>query len=181
MSGHNKWSQIQRQKGAEDAKKSKLFSMLGRQISIQSRLAKGDTNSPGLRKAIEIARKTNMPKEPIERAIARGTGAGEATPTEVVYEAFGPGGIALLIQGITDNKNRTSQEIKHLLSENGGALGGPGSTMWTFSTSRSEEGEVTYTPTITMPISEDDKTKLADLVVKLENHDDVRSVATNVL
>ena len=179
MSGHNKWSQIVRQKGAEDAKKSKLFSMLGRQISIQSRMAGGDVNSPGLRKVIEIARKANMPKEPIERAIARGTGAGEAALEEVVYEAFGPAGVALVIAGITDSKNRTSQEIKHILSDNNGSLGNPGSTMWAFTTSRGEEGEIIYTATNTMPISEDDGAKLAELVAKLEDHDDVRSVATN--
>ena len=179
MSGHNKWSQIVRQKGVEDGKRSKLFSMLGRQITIQSRLAGGDVNSPGLRKVIEIARKANMPKEPIERAIARGTGVGEAALEEVVYEAFGPAGVALVIQGITDSKNRTSQEVKHLLSENGGRLGGPGSTMWAFTSSRNDEGEIVYTPTSTMEISADDHTQLSNLVAKLEAHDDIRSVATN--
>ncbi|HEY4493534.1 MAG TPA: YebC/PmpR family DNA-binding transcriptional regulator [Candidatus Paceibacterota bacterium] len=179
MSGHNKWSQIVRQKGAEDAKRSKLFSMLGRQISIQSRMANGDVNSPGLRKALEIARKANMPKEPIERAIARGTGVGGAALEEVMYEAFGPGGAAFIITGITDSKNRTSNEVKQILNEHESSLGGPGSSMWAFTSSRNEEGEVVYTPTSTLPLSENDGKKLGNLMAALEDHDDVRGVFTN--
>ncbi len=179
MSGHNKWSQIVRQKGVEDAKRSKLFSMLGRQISIQSRLANGDLNSPGLRKAVEIARKANMPKDPIERAIARGAGVGGAALEEVMYEAFGPGGAALVITGITDSRNRTSQEMKKILNEHEGSLGGPGAAAWAFTSARNEEGEMIYTPSSTLPLSETDGPKLGKLMEALENHEDIRGVFTN--
>lgn len=179
MSGHNKWSQIVRQKTAEDGKRSKLFSMLGRQISVQSRLAGGDINSATLRKQIEIARKANMTKEAIERAIARGTGGGGAQLEEVLYEAFGPGGTALVIAGITDSKNRTSNEIKQILRDNGGSLAGPNSTMWAFKSERNEEGEIIYSPTSTIPLAPEDLEKLKSLLEKLESNEDVRAVFSN--
>ena len=179
MSGHNKWSQIVRQKTAEDGKRSKLFGMLGRQISIQSRLASGDTSNPGLRKILEIARKANMTKEAIERAIARGTGAGGAELEEVLYEAFGPGGSALVIVGITDSKNRTSNEIKQILRDNSGSLGGPNSTMWAFKSERNEESEIIYAPTSTIPLAPENLEKLKVLLEKLNENEDTKSVFSN--
>lgn len=179
MSGHNKWSQIVRQKGAADAKKSKLFSMMGRMIAVQSRLCNGDVNSAGLRTAIEKARKANMPVDTIERAIKKGTGAGEAAMEEVLYEAFGPGGVAIVIAGITDSRNRTSNEIKNILSDHGGSLGGPGSAMWAFTSSRNEAGDIIYSPTTQIPVEDADLEKLTALVNTLEDHDDVKTVATN--
>lgn len=179
MSGHNKFSQIKHQKAAEDGKRSKLFSMLGRQISVQSHLAGGDQNSASLRKAIEIARKANMTKEAIERAVARGTGVGESALEEVMYEAFGPGGTALIITGITDSKNRTSNEVKLILKDAGGSLGGPNSTMWAFASARNEEGEIIYSPTSTIPLALEDKEKLKSLLEKLEQNEDIRAVFSN--
>ena len=180
MSGHNKFSQIKHQKASEDAKRSKLFSILGKMISVQSRLASGDASSPGLRVAIEKARKQNMPKDNIERALSRGTGKDSALE-EVIYEAFGPGGVAIIITGITDSKNRTSNEIKNILSEHGGSLGGPGATMWAFSTTRNESGEITYSPITTISISEEDKNKLASLIETLEDHEDIKQVSINAI
>jgi YebC/PmpR family DNA-binding regulatory protein len=179
MSGHNKWSQIVRQKTSEDGKRSKLFSMMGRMIAVQSRLANGDVNSAGLRTAIEKARKANMPIDTIERAVKKGTGAGEAAMEEVVYEAFGPGGVAIVISGITDSRNRTSNEIKNILSDHSGSLGGPGAVMWAFASSRNESGDIIYSPTTKVPVEESDIEKLTALITTLEDHDDVKSVATN--
>src|SRR3989338_1892261 len=179
MSGHNKWSQIVRQKGTEDAKRSKLFSILGRMITVQARLAKGDVNHPALRAAIEKARKQNMPKDNIDRAVSRGTGGGAEQLEEVLYEAYGPGGVALIIEGITDSKNRTSNEIKKILNEHGGSLGGPGSTTWAFATGRNDSGEIIYNPINKVPLSVEDSAKLAPLIDNLNNHPDIKSVSTN--
>lgn len=171
------------QKGALDARRSKLFSILGRMITIQSRLASGDSSNPGLRAAIEKGRKANMTKETIDRAVAKGApsnSSGQAVYEEVLYEGYGPGGVALIIEGVTDSRNRTSNEIKLILSNHGGSLGGPGSTMWAFASGRNESGEVTYTATSKVPVSDDDKSKLAELVAILEDHQDVKNVAANV-
>jgi len=179
MSGHNKFSQIKHQKETEDGKRSKLFSILGRIITIQSRLAKGDSNSPGLRAAIEKARKANMTNETIERAVKRGIGSEESVLEEVLYEAYGPGGVAMIIEGITDSKNRTSNEIKKILNEHGGSLGGPGSNTWAFATGRNDSGEIIYNPINKVPLSVEDSAKLAPLIDNLNNHPDIKSVSTN--
>jgi YebC/PmpR family DNA-binding regulatory protein len=172
MSGHNKWSQIKEKKGATDAQRSKRFTKLVKLIRVEARLTKGDLNAPSLKAAIERARRENMPKENIERAIKSATEAG--ADEKVVYEAYGPGGAALVIEGLTDNTNRTSAEIKHLLGKHGTALAAQGSALWAFS--KSEEG---YAPTTTVPVSPDDGEKLSALVEALENHDDVQGVYTN--
>lgn len=175
MSGHNKWSKIKHKKAATDAKKSKLFSMYAKMITVESRRARGDKSDPGLVKAIERARGVNMPNDNIERAVARGVGSGEAALEEVAYEAYGPGGAALIIEGITDNKNRTTPEIKHLLSANGGNLGAQGSTLWAFIKNEDSNWQA---KTI-VPVSAGDQEKLANLIEALEEHDDIKSVTTN--
>jgi YebC/PmpR family DNA-binding regulatory protein len=175
MSGHNKWSQIREKKSKEDAKKSKLFSMYSRQITIESKIAKGDRNLPGLRAAIDRAKSVNMPNDVIDRAVARGIGAGAESFEEVVYECFGPGGVAIIIEGITDNKNRTTPEIKHILSEYGGTLGTKGSAAWAFT----KNNDGSYIPNVVVPLSNEDLDKLNNLIEKLENHDDIKNVYTN--
>ena len=175
MSGHNKWAQIKHKKGITDAKKSKIFAMLSKKVAVESRLAKGDRNSPGLRKAIENARAVNMPNDKIDAAVAKGTGAGGAEMVEVMYEAYGPGGSAIIIEGITDNKNRTSQEMKHLLSKNGSALSPQGSVLWAF---RKENDE--WVANNAMDLSEDDTKQLQIILEELDNHDDVEDIFTNV-
>ena len=178
MSGHNKWSKIKHKKGAEDAKKSKVFSMLARIIAIESKAAKGDVNSPRVRAVVEKARKSNMPKENIERAIAKGAGTGDESYEAVRYEGYGPAGVAIIIEGITDNPNRTSQEIRHIFSDAGFSLGTPGSASWAF-THVSGDGSVIWKPNTTIKLSNEDGEKLADFADKLEEHADIENVFTN--
>ena len=134
MSGHNKWANIKHRKAAQDAKRSQLFTKLIRELTVAAREGGGDpNNNPRLRSAIERAREANMPKETIEKAIKRGTGELEGVQyIEVMYEAFAPGGVAVLIRALTDNKNRTAQELRHVLSKNGGNMAESGSVGWIF-------------------------------------------------
>ncbi|MDP6527714.1 MAG: YebC/PmpR family DNA-binding transcriptional regulator [Candidatus Pacebacteria bacterium] len=175
MSGHNKWSKIKHKKAATDAKKSKIFSKYARLITVESKKAKGDVNSPSLKAVIENAKKENMPQDNIARAVQKGAGEGGAEMIEVSYEAYGPGGSAIIIEGITDNKNRTGAEIKHLLSKSSIELATPGSASWAFE----KDGLSWKAKTIT-PISEEDKEKLETLVENLLDQDDVQEVYTNV-
>jgi len=174
MAGHNKWAQIKHKKAATDAKKSKVFGKIARLISVEAKRAKGDVNAPGLRLAIQKAKEANMPGDNIERAIRKASEDSGAGMEEVVYEAYGPGGVALLIVGLTDSKNRTAAEIKHLLSLYGVALASPGSASWAFE--KTSEG---FAPTMTTSISQEDGEALLALVDALEEHDDVQTVYTN--
>jgi len=134
MSGHNKWSTIKHKKGAQDAKRGKMFSKLIKEITIAARVGGGDPDgNPRLRTAINAARVANMPKDNIDRAIKRGTGeiAG-ATYEEITYEGYGPGGVAVLVDALTDNKNRTVAEIRHIFERYGGNLGESGCVAWMF-------------------------------------------------
>lgn len=178
MSGHNKWSKIKHKKSAEDVKKSKVFSMLARTITIESKTAKGDTNSPRLRTIIEKARKANMPKDNIDRAVAKGAGTGGEAYEHVRYEGFGPGGVAIIVEGITDNPNRTYQEVKHIFSDAGFSLGTQGSAIWAF-THTNKDGNMIWESTNTIDLLDEDGEKLANFAEKLESHDDVESVFTN--
>lgn len=134
MSGHNKWSTIKHKKGAADAKRGKIFSKLIKEITIAARMGGGDIEgNPRLRTAVLAARAANMPKENIERAIKRGTGEIEgASYEEVTYEGYGPGGVAVLVEALTDNKNRTVAEVRHLFDKHGGNLGESGCVAWLF-------------------------------------------------
>ncbi len=134
MSGHSKWSTIKRKKGAEDAKRGKIFTRLGRDITIAAREGGGDESAnPKLKLAIAKAKAANMPKENIERAIKRGTGELEGgAMEEVTYEGYGPDGIAFVIEVLTDNKNRTLAEVKSVFNKNGGSLASAGSVLWQF-------------------------------------------------
>jgi len=173
MSGHNKWSKIKHKKAATDAQKSKIFSKHSSLIAVESRKAGGDISSPGLAAAIERAKKDSMPKDNIEKAVLKGCGAGGEAFEEVLYETYGPGGTAILITAVTDNSNRTSPEIRHLLSKAGYQLGAPGSALWAFT--KSAEG---YKPNSPVDLSEEDGEKLAGLIETLEEHDDVQDVFT---
>ncbi len=134
MSGHSKWSTIKRKKAALDAKKGKLFTKLIKEITIAARQGGGDPEAnPRLRLAIDNAKSANMPADNIERAIKKATGELEGVSySEVKYEGYGPGGVAILIESMTDNKNRTVAEVRHLLSKHGGSLGENGSVAWMF-------------------------------------------------
>ncbi len=134
MSGHSKWSTIKRKKGAADAKRGKIFTKLIREIATAARMGGGEPDSnPRLRLAIEKARIANMPKDNIERAIKKGTGASEGESfEEVVYEGYGPGGTAIYVETLTDNKNRTVGEVRHVLTKHGGNLGSSGCVAYLF-------------------------------------------------
>ncbi len=174
MSGHNKWSKIKHKKAATDAARSKVFSKHSALIAMESRKANGDTNSPGLAAAIERAKKDSMPKDNIERAVAKGAGAGGAAIEEVMFEGYGPGGVALLIQAVTDNNNRTSAEIRATFSKNGLEMGTPGSAAWAFE--KNAEGD--HVPTNPMELDDETGEKLASFIEKLEENDDVTNVYT---
>lgn len=134
MSGHSKWSSIKHKKGVTDAKRGKIFSKLIREITVAARLGGGDRDgNPRLRTAIAAAKAENMPKENIERAIKKGTGELEGTSYEETnYEGYGPGGVAVLVDCLTDNKNRAVADIKHYFERYGGNLGEPGCVAWMF-------------------------------------------------
>jgi YebC/PmpR family DNA-binding regulatory protein len=134
MSGHSKWATIKHAKGAADAKRGQLFTKFIKEISIAARMGGGDSNSnPRLRTAILKARAANMPKDNIERAIKKGTGElGAATYEEFVYEGYGPGGVAVMVEVLTDNKNRAAANVRNIFSKTGGNLGATGSVSYMF-------------------------------------------------
>ena len=135
MSGHSKWSTIKRKKGAVDIKRGKIFSKLNKEIMVAARIGGADpTGNPRLRAAITAARTENMPKDNIDRAIKKGTGDldGASNFEEVIYEGYGPAGVALLVESLTDNKNRTVSEVRHLFSKFGGSMGEAGCVAWMF-------------------------------------------------
>ena len=173
MSGHNKWSKIKHKKAATDAQKSKIFSKHAAVIAVESRKANGDVNSPGLAAAIERAKKDSMPKDNIERAVAKGSGAGGAAIEEVMYEGYGPGGLAMLIQVVTDNPNRSAAEVGHAFSKSGLEMGTPGSAAWAF-----QKQDGVYVPTNPMELDDATGEKLAEFIEKLEELDDVTDVYT---
>ena len=134
MAGHSKWANIRHRKGAQDSKRGKIFTKIIKEITVSARLGGGDQDSnPRLRKAVSNARSNNMPQDNIIRAIKKGTGELEGVNyEEMSYEGYGPNGIAIYIEVITDNKNRTVSEIRHILNKNNGNLAEPGSVSWMF-------------------------------------------------
>ena len=134
MAGHSKWANIKHRKGAQDAKRGKIFTKIIKEITVSSRIGGGDIESnPRLRKAVENAKASNMPADNIERAIKKGSGTLEGVKyEEVTYEGYGPSGVAILIEVVTDNKNRSVSEIRHAFSKFGGNLAENGSVSWLF-------------------------------------------------
>ena len=169
MSGHNKWSQIQHQKSATDKKRSVLFSKILNAIAIAARTESNPQFNPRLRSIIEKAKENNVPQENIERAIKKSSNEKELE--ELTIEAYGPGSIAMLIECITDNRNRTTNEIRHLLSENEAKMAEMGSVRWAFDDSK---------PKFPQEISNDDREKVLALIQKLEERDDVQKIMTNL-
>ncbi len=155
MSGHSKWHNIAAKKTAEDKKRGKLFSKLIREITVAAKMGGGDPETnPRLRLAIERAKEANMPSENIKKAIQRGTGELEGEKyEEIVYEGYGPGSVAIYIEALTDNKNRTTAEIRRIFNENGGNLGENGCVSWIFE----KKGSIKVDPSL----SEDDLLLLA--------------------
>jgi YebC/PmpR family DNA-binding regulatory protein len=134
MSGHSKWSTIKRKKGALDAKRGKIFTKLIKEIMVAARMGGGDIDgNPRLRSAVIAAKAENMPKDNIERAIKKGSGElGGAVYDEILYEGYGPGGVAVLVETMTDNKNRTVADVRHFFAKNNGNLGENGCVGWMF-------------------------------------------------
>ncbi len=174
MSGHNKFSKIKHLKAKNDAQKSKAFGKYVRLITVESKKAGGNISSPGLAAAIEKARKENLPNDTIDRAIKKGVNDNSAAMEIHTYETYGPGGVAILIEALTDNKNKAAQEIKHILALHELELASQGSASWAFT--KTHEG---WQPTTTMPLEDADIEKLSKLVEDLENNDEVQSVFTN--
>ncbi|MCU0573827.1 MAG: YebC/PmpR family DNA-binding transcriptional regulator [Syntrophobacteraceae bacterium] len=135
MSGHSKWSTIRHKKGAADARRGKIFTKLIKEIMVAARMGGGDINgNPRLRAAVAAAKSENMPKDNIDRAIKKGTGdMGGVSYEEINYEGYAPGGIAVLVDVMTDNRNRAASDIRHIFSKNGGNLGEAGCVAWMFS------------------------------------------------
>ena len=174
MAGHNKWAQIKRQKGANDSSKAVVWGKIGKRIAVESKKAGGDVSAANLRAIIETAKKSNMPKGTIERAVAKGISADAVELESITYETYGPGGSAIITEALTDSRNRTAAEIQHLLSELGLALAAPGSALWAFE--KTAEG---YAPKTTTPLPAEDNEKLMHIMEKIDAHDDVESVYTN--
>ena len=176
MSGHSKWAQIKHRKAATDAKKGKIFSKLAKIITIAAKELGPDTKvNYKLAAVVDEARAQNMPNENIERAIKRASEKNAAELKEVVYEAYGPGGSALVITAVTDNSNRTTNEIKHLLVEHEAKLGEQGSAMWAFT-----KKDKDFVPNFPMELSEEDNKKFESLLEALDNQDDVENVYSNI-
>jgi len=134
MAGHSKWANIQHRKSRQDARKSKVFTKLVREITVSARLGGGDPDgNPRLRAAVAAAREVNMPADNIQRAIDKGVGAGDTDSfEEVTYEGYGPGGVAILVEGLTDNRNRTASEVRNLFTRGGGNMAESGAVNWQF-------------------------------------------------
>ncbi|MGB5848095.1 MAG: YebC/PmpR family DNA-binding transcriptional regulator [Ignavibacteriaceae bacterium] len=177
MSGHSKWSTIKRKKGAADAKRGKMFTKLIKEITIAARENGGDPGAnPRLRLAIDNAKAANMPADNIERAIKKATGELEGvTYTEITYEGYGPGGVAMLIEVATDNKNRSVAEVRHLFSKYNGSMGENGSVAWMFD----RKG------IITLPIQNKTEDEIMDIVLEagaedLQTEEDYFEVQTDL-
>lgn len=173
MAGHNKWAQIKRQKGANDAANSAAWGKLSRRITVEAKMAGGDMNAANLRSIIEKAKAANMTKDAIERAVSKST-SDAASLESVTYEAYGPGGAAVIIEALTDNTNRTLQELKGIFAKHNIALASPGSALWAFE--KTAEG---YVPKTTVPLSEDDSAALMKVMELVDALDDVEEVFTN--
>jgi YebC/PmpR family DNA-binding regulatory protein len=176
MAGHSKWAQIKRQKAVTDGARAKIFARFARLITVESKKSVGNVNDPGLKNAIERAKAVNMPKDNIERAVAKGISKDSGDLEQVIYECYGPGGVAVVIDALIDNRNRTTQELKFLLSENGLSLATPGSALWAFS--KSSYGLFTPSEPL-VEIDGEDEEKLSSLLSELDERDDVQRVFTN--
>jgi len=181
MSGHSHWSKIRWQKGLADAKRGKAFSKMSREITIAAKEGGGDIGfNSKLRMAVERARSSNMPADNIDKAIKKGTGELEGGILEsVILEAYGPGGIAIIIEGITDNKNRTLGEIKQLLSQNNGKLIGEGGVRWLFER-KEKDGRLEWIPQYEIELSEKNRESCQKLFDALDENDAVQEIYSNI-
>lgn len=173
MSGHSHWKQIQHKKGANDQKRGQIFSKLLRAISIAAKTEPNPQFNPRLRTAVETAKENKVPLENIERAISKASE--EKNLEDIVVEAYGPEGSALIIEAVSDNTNRTINEIKGVLNEQGAKFASPGSVLWAF-----EKKDSGWQGKFPQSVSDNAKEKIQNLISALENLDDVQSVYTNI-
>lgn len=175
MAGHNKWSKVKRKKEVRDPRKAKLFAGHSQAITAAVREAGGDANHSSVRAAADRARADSMPNDRIDRAIERGKGAHRGELEPVVYETYGPEGVAMIVAGLTDNRNRSAGEVRRVLGEHNLNLGTPGAASWAFQ----KHADGSYTPTTTMQVSETARTTLQQIIQDLEELEDVAAVYTN--
>lgn len=176
MAGHSKWANIKHRKEAADQKRGAAFAKLLNAISVAAKTEPNPDFNPRLRAAIEKAKEANIPKDKIEAAIKRASDKSSGLE-ELLFEAYGPGGAAILIEAASDNRNRTIAEVKNILNEFGGKWAEPGSVKWAFRPTADPSGR--YQATFMQELNEEDKNKLQALVEALETHDDVQEVYTN--
>lgn len=174
MSGHNKFSKIKRLKAKTDAQKSAVFTKMARMLQIEAKKSGGNTSSSGLKSAIEKAKSVDMPNDNIERAIKKALGTDAEQMEAITYEAYGPGGVAIIVDVLTGNRNKAAAEVKHILSSNGSALASQGSASWAFE--KTNEG---WIPKTMVSISEEDTPKLQKIIEELEDNEEVQEVYTN--
>lgn len=171
---HSQWEKKKYKKAASEGKTSKLYTKLVRVITMEAKKSGGNRESPGLKNSIQKARDVDMPNDNIERAIKKATEAGDQFE-RITYEAYGPGGVAMVIEVLTTNHNKAAQEIKFILKENDSSLAGIGSVTWGFTKKDNE-----WKPNITIPISLEDTEKLEALIDELEENDEVQEIFTNI-
>lgn len=176
MAGHSKWAQIKRGKAITDAARSRVFSRFSREITMESKKVGGNLSSPTLANIITRAKAANMPKENIERAVTKGISKEAEVVEQVVYELYGPGAIAIIVTALTDNRNRTTQAVKVVLSRLPYELGTPGSASWAFT--KTPDGK--YIPNEPlMDINESDEEALQKLLEHFDELDDTQALFTN--
>lgn len=170
---HSKWAKTELKKAVSDSKKSKIFGKIVKLLIVEAKKADGNKDAPGVKMAIEKAREVDMPKDNIDRAIKKATE--EKTALEhITYEAYGPGGVGIIIEALTDNRNKAAQEIRHILTKNGATLGAIGSVTWNFKKEGNE-----WAPQNTTQISESDGELLTKIIDELEDSDEVQQVFTS--
>ena len=175
---HSQWEKKKNKMASQGNKISKLYSKLVRLITVEAKKANGNRTAPGLANAIEKARSVDMPMDNIERAIKKATDPSEALES-ITYEAYGPGGVGIIIDALTTSRNKAAQEIKHILSLHGSTLGGIGSVTWGFVQERTEDGLI-WEPTTLVALGDEDKALLEKMVNDLEDNDEVQDVFTNL-
>lgn len=182
MAGHSHWKRIKYKKGTADAQRSRAFAKVSRLISVAAK--EGGSNpasNPKLRSAIERAKELNMPSENIDRAVKRGIGGGpEGQLEELFLEAYGPGGVAIIIEGITDNKNRMLGEIRQILNQHNGKLANEGSVMWMFNRQEKEGGHLEWIPKYEVEVTEQERNACQRLFDALDENEAVQEIYSNL-
>lgn len=174
---HSQWEKKKYKKAASEGKTSQMYTKLVKLITMEAKKANGNRDAQGLKQAILKARDVDMPSDNIERAIKKATEAG-AIMEMAIYEGYGVGGVGFVIEVLTNNKNKTSQEMKYILSKHGGALGAINSVAWNFTKTETEHGHE-WMPNMFVPVESADKEILMKMIEELETNEDVQSVFTN--